>query len=101
VIAGTDSVSVAALIAATTPIPSSGDVLTDLAALLAVVPSGASSRLFFRDRAFASKDSCDASRRERRGLPTAERQWRIGDKPAPLKAKRPRRLLLVKPPPKR
>ena len=47
VIAGTDSVSVAALIAATTPIPSSGDVLTDLAALLAAVPSGPSSRLFF------------------------------------------------------
>ena len=47
VISGTDSVSVAALILATTPIPSSGDVLTDLAALLAAVPSGASSRLFF------------------------------------------------------
>ena len=81
VIAGTDSVATAALTAATSPILSSGNVLTDLAALLAVVPSGASSRLFFRDRAFASKDSCDASRRERRGLPTAERQWRIGDKP--------------------
>jgi hypothetical protein len=47
VIAGTDSVSIAALIAATTPIPSSGNVLTDLAALLAAVPSGSSSRLFF------------------------------------------------------
>jgi hypothetical protein len=47
VIAGTDSVAIAALIAATTPIPSSGDVLTDLAALLAAVRSGASSRLFF------------------------------------------------------
>ena len=41
VIAGTDFVATAALIAATTPIPSSGDVLTDLA------PSGASSLWFF------------------------------------------------------
>jgi HK97 family phage major capsid protein len=47
VIAGTDSVATAALIAATSPIQSSGNVLTDLAALLAAVPSGASSRLFF------------------------------------------------------
>jgi hypothetical protein len=47
VIAGTDSVVTAALIAATTSIPSSGDVLTDLAALLAAVPTGSTSRLFF------------------------------------------------------
>ena len=47
VIAGTDSVAIAALIAATTPTPSSGDVLTDLAAMLAAVQTGASSRLFF------------------------------------------------------
>ena len=47
VIAGTNSVATAALIAATSPIPSSGNVLTDLAALLAAVPSDASSRLFF------------------------------------------------------
>lgn len=47
VLAGIDAVATAALIAPTTPIPSSGDVLTDLATLLAAVPTGSSSRLFF------------------------------------------------------
>jgi hypothetical protein len=46
-IAGTDSTALGALVAATTPTASSGDVLSDLATLLAAVPSGAGSRLFF------------------------------------------------------
>jgi hypothetical protein len=47
VIAGTDSVFTAALTALTTPVASTGDLLADLAALMAAVGTGSNSQLFF------------------------------------------------------
>jgi hypothetical protein len=74
VIAGTYAVAIAALIAATTPIPSSGDVLADLAALLAAVPSGSSSRLFFVIEPSQAKTLATLSG-VRRSVPADDRQW--------------------------